>query len=58
MAQVDNLVVRVCHIDAHIPKSHATEEHQNNKQVDQAARNEAAQADLDWEQKGELFIAQ
>ncbi|KAK4817362.1 hypothetical protein QYF61_011109 [Mycteria americana] len=46
-AEVENLVVKVCHVDAHVPKSCATEEHQNNQQVD-----------LDWQHKGELFIAQ
>ncbi|KAK4825921.1 hypothetical protein QYF61_003416 [Mycteria americana] len=56
-ARVENLVVKVCHIDAHIPQSHATEEHQNNQQVDQAAKIEVAQMDLDWQHKGELFIA-
>ncbi|KAK4831980.1 hypothetical protein QYF61_020363 [Mycteria americana] len=55
--EVENLVVKVHHIDAHIPKSRATEEHQNNQQVDQAAKTEVAQVDLDWQHKGELFIA-
>jgi len=45
-------------VDAHVPKSQATEEHQNNHQVDQAAKTEVAQVDLDWQHKGELFIAQ
>ncbi|KAK4814675.1 hypothetical protein QYF61_024982 [Mycteria americana] len=53
----ENLVVKVCHIDAHIPESQATEEHQNNQQVDQAAKIEVAQVNLDWQHKGELFIA-
>ncbi|KAK4810570.1 hypothetical protein QYF61_004533 [Mycteria americana] len=57
-AQVENLVVKVHHVDAHVPKSQATEEHQNNQQVDQAAKMEVAQVDLDWQFKGELFIAQ
>ena len=35
---VENLVVKVRHVDAHVPKSWATEEHLNNHQVDQAAR--------------------
>ncbi|GAB0208621.1 hypothetical protein GRJ2_003327800 [Grus japonensis] len=44
--------------NAHVPKSRATaEEHQNNQQVDQAAKIEVAQVDLDWQRKGELFIA-
>ncbi|PKU31524.1 hypothetical protein llap_18173 [Limosa lapponica baueri] len=39
-----------------MPKSHATEEHQNNKQVGKAVKIEVAQVDLDWEHKGELFV--
>ncbi|KAK4823344.1 hypothetical protein QYF61_001621 [Mycteria americana] len=57
-ARVEKLVVKVRHVDAHIPKSQATEEHQNNQQVDQAAEIEVAQVDLHWQHKGELFIAQ
>ncbi|GAB0208430.1 hypothetical protein GRJ2_003308700 [Grus japonensis] len=56
-ARLEELVVKVRHVDAHIPKSRATEEHQNNQQVDQAAKIEVAQVDLDWQRKGELFIA-
>ncbi|KAK4829722.1 hypothetical protein QYF61_006183 [Mycteria americana] len=56
-ARVENLVVKVHHVDAHVPKNRATEEHQNNQQVDQAAKIEVAQVDLDWQHKGELFIA-
>ncbi|KAK4810701.1 hypothetical protein QYF61_007675 [Mycteria americana] len=56
-ARVENLVVKVRHVDAHVPKSRATEEHQNNQQVDQAAKIEVAQVDLDWQHKGEFFIA-
>jgi len=43
-------------MDSHVPESGATEEHQNNHQVDQAAKIEVAQVDLDWQHKGELFI--
>ncbi|KAK4828801.1 hypothetical protein QYF61_000858 [Mycteria americana] len=56
-AHVENLVVKVHHVDAHVPNSRATEEHQNNQQVDQAAKIEVAQVGLDWQHKGELFIA-
>ncbi|GAB0209336.1 hypothetical protein GRJ2_003399300 [Grus japonensis] len=56
-ARLEKLVVKVHHVDAHVPKSRATEEHQNNQQVDQAAKIEVAQVDLDWQHKGELFIA-
>ena len=44
-------------MDAHVPKSRASEEQQNNHQVEQAARTEVAQIDLDWQNKGELFLA-
>ncbi|GAB0210205.1 hypothetical protein GRJ2_003486300 [Grus japonensis] len=56
-ARLEKLVVKVRHVDAHVPKSRATEEHQNNQQVDQAAKIEVAQVDLDWQHKGELFVA-
>ncbi|GAB0207493.1 hypothetical protein GRJ2_003215000 [Grus japonensis] len=56
-ARLEKLVVKVHHVDAHVPKSRAAEEHQNNQQVDQAAKIEVAQVDLDWQRKGELFIA-
>ncbi|GAB0209419.1 hypothetical protein GRJ2_003407600 [Grus japonensis] len=46
------MAVKVRHVDAHIPKSRATEEHRNNEQVDKAAKSEVAQVDLDWEHKG------
>ncbi|KAK4823595.1 hypothetical protein QYF61_003795, partial [Mycteria americana] len=49
---VENLVVKVRCVDAHVPKSRATEEQQNNQQVDQAAKIEVAQVDLDWQNKG------
>ncbi|GAB0207918.1 hypothetical protein GRJ2_003257500 [Grus japonensis] len=52
-ARLEKLVVKVPHVDAHVPKSRAAEEHQNN----QAAKIEVAQVDLDWQPKGELFIA-
>ncbi|GAB0208806.1 hypothetical protein GRJ2_003346300 [Grus japonensis] len=56
-ARLEKLVVKVCLVDAHVPKSQAAEAHQNNQQVDQAAKIEVAQVDLDWQHKGELFIA-
>ncbi|RMB89034.1 hypothetical protein DUI87_34604 [Hirundo rustica rustica] len=31
--RVEKLPVKVCHVDAHVPKSRANEEHQNNEQV-------------------------
>ncbi|RMC11059.1 hypothetical protein DUI87_12251 [Hirundo rustica rustica] len=56
--RVGRLPVKVRHIDAHIPKSRANEEHRNNEQVDRAAKTEVSKIDLDWEHKGELFLAQ
>ncbi|RMB88695.1 hypothetical protein DUI87_34935 [Hirundo rustica rustica] len=56
--RVGRLPVKVRHIDAHIPKSRANEEHRNNEQVDRAAKIEVSKMDLDWEHKGELFLAQ
>ncbi|XP_048786341.1 uncharacterized protein LOC125686417 isoform X3 [Lagopus muta] len=56
-ARIKNMIVKVRHVDAHVPKSRATEEQQNNHQVDRAARIEVAQIDLDWQNKGELFLA-
>ncbi|PKU43550.1 hypothetical protein llap_6154 [Limosa lapponica baueri] len=55
---VEKLSVKVQHVDAHIPKSWATEEQQNNHQVDQAAKIKVSQVDLDWQCKSELFLAQ
>ncbi|KAM9591252.1 uncharacterized protein ACIBXB_006123 [Morphnus guianensis] len=56
--KIEKLVVKVRHVDAHVPKSRATEEHQNNQQADQAAKTEVSQVDLDWQRRGELFMAQ
>lgn len=38
-------------------KSETSEEYQNNGHVDQAAKTEVAQIDLDCQHKGELFPA-
>ncbi|GAB0205468.1 ribonuclease H-like [Grus japonensis] len=45
-AWLENLIVKVRHVDAHVPKSRATKGHQNNQQVDQAAKIEVALVDL------------
>jgi len=55
-AQLENLVLKMHHMDAHVPKSWTTEEDQNNHQVDQAAKTEVVQVDLDWQHKGDFFI--
>ncbi|RMC19235.1 hypothetical protein DUI87_03841 [Hirundo rustica rustica] len=52
---VERLPVKVRHVDAHVPRSWANEEHQNNEQVDQAVKIEVSK--IDWQQKGELFLA-
>ena len=49
--------MKVCHVDAHVPKSRANEEHRHNEQVDQASKIEVSKIDLDWQHKGELFLA-
>ncbi|RMC18195.1 hypothetical protein DUI87_05076 [Hirundo rustica rustica] len=54
---VEKLPVKVRHVDAHVPKSRANEEHQNNEPVDQAAKIEVSKIDLDWQHKGGLFLA-
>ncbi|KAK4807038.1 hypothetical protein QYF61_018379 [Mycteria americana] len=56
-ARVENVALKVRHVDAHIPKSRPTEEHRNNEQVDKAVKTEVAQVDLDWDRKRELFVA-
>ncbi|PKU32377.1 rna-directed dna polymerase from mobile element jockey-like [Limosa lapponica baueri] len=52
---VENITLKVCHVDAYMFKSCTTEEHRNNEQVYQAAGIEVAQVDLDWEHKA-LYI--
>ena len=44
------MVVKVHHVDAHVPKIRATEEQKNNHQVDQAAKTEVAQIEQVAEQ--------
>ena len=56
-AQLAKLVMKVHYIDVHVSKSQATEEHQNNQQVDKAAKIEVAQVDLDWQHKSEFFYS-
>ena len=55
-AETKDMVVKLHHVDAHMPKIRATEEQQNNHQVDPSAKIEVAQIDLDWQNKGELFL--
>ncbi|KAK4810818.1 hypothetical protein QYF61_008790 [Mycteria americana] len=51
-ACVENITLKVQHIDAHMPKNCATEEHKNNEQVEKTVKIEVAQVDLDWECTG------
>ncbi|TRZ08247.1 hypothetical protein HGM15179_018861, partial [Zosterops borbonicus] len=53
----EKLTVKVRHVNAHIPKSRANENHHNNEQVDKAAKVKVSQVDLNWPHKGELFLA-
>lgn len=53
---VEKLLMKVCHVDAHVPKCQANEEVENEL-VDQAAKIEVSQIDLDSQHKGELFLA-
>lgn len=46
-AWAELLVVKVNHMDAHVPKSQDSKEHQNKQQAEQAAKTEMAQVDLD-----------
>ncbi|XP_051626290.1 uncharacterized protein LOC127462039 [Manacus candei] len=55
--RVEKLSVKVRHVDAHVGKKRANEEHCNNEQADRAARIKVSQVDLDWQHKGELFLA-
>ncbi|RMB92675.1 hypothetical protein DUI87_30984 [Hirundo rustica rustica] len=55
--RVEKLTVKVQHVDAHVSKSQANEKHHNNEQVDKAAKVKVSQVDLDWQHKGELFLA-
>ncbi|KAJ7422568.1 hypothetical protein BTVI_13681 [Pitangus sulphuratus] len=57
-AWVEKLSAEVHHVGAHVPKSWATKEHHNNGHVNWAAKIEVCQVDLDWQHKGELFLAQ
>ncbi|RMC19769.1 hypothetical protein DUI87_03333 [Hirundo rustica rustica] len=56
-ARVEKLTVKVRHVDAHVSKSQANEEHHNNEQVDKAAKVKVSLVDLDWQHKGEVFLA-
>jgi len=47
VARIEKLVVKVCHTSARVPKNRDTEEHQNNQQVNHAAKIEVSQVDLD-----------
>lgn len=48
---------KVHQVDAHLPRSWATEEHFNNGLVDWAAEIKLSQVELGWQHKGELFLA-
>lgn len=54
---MENLAVKIHHVDADVPKSCATKEHQDNEQIDEAGKTEVVQIELVWEHKTELVIA-
>ncbi|TRZ19944.1 hypothetical protein HGM15179_007093 [Zosterops borbonicus] len=56
--QVEKPIVRVHHGDAHMPKSRVQKEHCNNEHTDQDPPAKVSQVDVDWQHKGELFLAQ
>ncbi|RMC08875.1 hypothetical protein DUI87_13869 [Hirundo rustica rustica] len=51
--RVEKLTVNVRHVDAHVSRGWANEEHHNNEQVDKV---KVSQVDLDWQYKGEVFL--
>ena len=51
------MVIKVCHVDANVPKRRDTEVQKNNYQVDQGASIKVVQTDLDWQHKSELYLA-
>lgn len=56
-ARLENLPVRVCHVEAHVPKCRSTEESdKNNQQGDRAAKIKVAEIDLHWQDEGELLM--
>ncbi|KAJ7424432.1 hypothetical protein BTVI_06509 [Pitangus sulphuratus] len=55
---VEKLAVKVPLVHAHLPKSQGTEEHRNKGHVDQVAKIQVSQVDLEWQHKGELFLVQ
>jgi len=55
-SQLEKLVAKVRHVDAHVSKSRATEEHQNNQQVDQAAKIEFTESQNGRGWKGPLWV--
>jgi len=56
-ARVEISPVRVRRVDAHVSKSRSSGEHQNNQWVNRAAEVKVAEVDLDWQHKGEQFLA-
>ncbi|KAK4810791.1 hypothetical protein QYF61_008763 [Mycteria americana] len=56
-AWVENIALKVCHVDAHMPKSCAAEEHRNNEQVDKAVKIEVAKEPVPASSKMDPLIA-
>lgn len=49
--------MKVPYVETDAPKKWATEEHENNQKVHQAAKIEATQVDQNCQYKGKLFLA-
>ena len=54
---LENLPVKLHHVDALVRKSRSTEEHQNTHQADLASKIKVAEVDLNWQHKGEPSLA-
>jgi len=52
----ENTSLKVHCVEAYVPKSHATEQYQNNEQVDEAVKIEVALVNQDWKCKHDLFV--
>lgn len=54
---LEMMTVKVRHGNAHVSNNWANEEHHNNEQMDWAVKTKVSQVYLDWQHKGELFLA-
>lgn len=54
-ALMENLIMKVPYIEMDTPKNWATEEHQNNQKVHQAAKTEVTRVDQNWSRRENYF---